>query len=179
AVLALNKIDRIEKPRLLKQIDAWANTYPFHAIVPVSAIDGTQVPELLSAMYDQLPEGPPFFSEDALTDMPERFIVAEMVREKVFERAGQEIPYGTAVTIESFEEDEKNDIIRIYAAIHVERNSQKGIIIGKHGKMLKDIGTDARGDIESLLGARVFLKLFVRVEKNWSKNPKAIRKLGY
>lgn len=179
AVLALNKIDRVEKPKLLQQIDAWAGAYPFSAIVPVSAIDGTQVPELIAAMYEQLPEGPPFFPEDALTDMPERFIVAEMVREKVFERVGQEIPYGTAVTIESFEEDPEADIIRIHAAIHVERDSQKGIIIGKHGQMLKNIGADARFDIEKLLGTRVFLKLFVRVEKNWSKNPKALRKFGY
>lgn len=177
ALLALNKIDLIEKPRLLHQIDAWSKAHPFAEIFPISALDGTQVPELLAAMRDRLPEGPPYFPEDALTDMPERFIVAEIVREKIFEQTGQEIPYGTAVTIESFEESD--DLIRIHAAIHVERDSQKGIVIGRQGQMLKTIGTEARSDIEHLLGTRVFLKLFVRVEKNWSRNPRAMRKLGY
>ena len=179
AVLALNKVDLVEKPRLLTQIDQWSKTGAFAEIVPVSAKTGIQVPELLSAMSGLLPEGPPYYPEDAITDVPERFIVAEMIREQVFARTGEEIPYSTAVTIESFSEDEAAGLVRIHAAIHVERNSQKGIIIGRHGQMLKAIGTAARTDIEHLLGARVMLKLFVRVEKNWSKNPKAIRKLGY
>ncbi|MFO8112814.1 MAG: GTPase Era [Desulfosalsimonadaceae bacterium] len=178
AVLAVNKIDRIEKPNLLRIIDKWSGLYPsFAEIVPISALEGTQVDRLVEAMTKLLPEGPPFFPEDALTDMPERFIVCEMIREKVFENTGREVPYGTAVTIEDFSED--GDIIRIHAAIHVERNSQKGIIIGKNGAMLKTIGTQARMDIENLLGAKVFLKLFVRVEKNWSRDTRAIRKLGY
>ncbi len=177
ALLALNKIDLIEKPRLLHQIDTWSKAHPFAEIFPISALDGTQVPELLAAMRNLLPEGPPYFPEDALTDMPERFIVAEIVREKIFEQTGQEVPYGTAVTIESFEESD--DLIHIHAAVHVERDSQKGIIIGKQGQMLKTIGTEARTDIEHLLGTKVFLKLFVRVEKNWSRNPRAMRKLGY
>ncbi len=178
AVLAVNKIDRIEKPKLLRIIDKWSGLYPsFAAIVPISALDGTQVDQLVNAMTNLLPEGPPFFPEDALTDMPERFIVCEIIREKVFENTGREVPYGTAVTIEDYSED--GDIIRIHAAIHVERNSQKGILIGKNGAMLKTIGTQARMDIENLLGAKVFLKLFVRVEKNWSRDTRAIRKLGY
>lgn len=178
ALLAINKIDLVDKPSLLKIIDKWTRLYPaFEEIVPISAIDGTQVDRLTGAMRDLLSFGPPYFPEDALTDMPERFIVCEMVREKVFENTGQEVPYGTAITIEDFSEDE--NIIRIHAAIHVERDSQKGIIIGKKGEMLKTIGTEARMDIEKLLGTKVFLKLFVRVEKNWSRDAKAIRKLGY
>ncbi|MBS3809278.1 MAG: GTPase Era [Desulfobacterales bacterium] len=179
AVLALNKIDLVEKPKLLKQIDRWSKTYAFAEIVPVSAKHGTQVPELLTAMAGLMPEGPPYYPEDEITDVPERFIVSEMIREKVFESTGQEIPYSTAVTIEDFSENEDSGVVSIHAAIHVERNSQKGIIIGRHGQMLKNIGTAARRDIENLLATRVFLQLFVRVEKNWSKNPKAIRKLGY
>lgn len=178
SLLAINKIDLVDKPSLLRIIDKWTRLYPaFEEIVPISALDGTQVDRLTGAMRDLLSFGPPYFPEDALTDMPERFIVCEMVREKVFENTGQEVPYGTAVTIEDFSEDE--NIIRIHAAIHVERDSQKGIIIGKKGEMLKTIGTTARMDIEKLLGTKVFLKLFVRVEKNWSRDAKAIRKLGY
>lgn len=179
AVLVLNKIDLVEKPRLLEQIDRWAGTAAFEQIVPVSAKKGVQVPELIGAMVEMLPEGPPYYPEDALTDMPERFIVAEMIREKVFAHTSQEIPYSTAVTIESFREEPERNLVRIHAVIHVERDSQKGIVIGKQGRLLKTIGTAARADIERLLGARVFLKLFVRVEKDWSKKPGAIRKLGY
>lgn len=178
AVLAINKIDKIDKSALLAIIDRWSYRHPsFAEIIPISALDGTQVPELMEAMQKLLPAGPPFFPEDALTDMPERFIVCEMIREKIFENTGREVPYGTAVTIEDFSEEDA--IIRIHAAIHVERDSQKGIIIGKNGAMLKTIGTQARMDIENLLGAKVFLKLFVRVEKNWSRDPRAMRKLGY
>ncbi len=178
AVLAINKIDRIEKPALLEIIEKWKNLHPeFSAIVPISAKFGTQVSGLAEAMEALLPEGPPYFPEDAITDIPERFIVCEMVREKVFENTGQEVPYGSAVTMEQFSEDEK--LIRIYAAINVERDSQKRIIIGKQGAMLKTIGTQARMEIENLLGKKVFLKLFVRVEKNWSRDARAMRKLGY
>jgi GTPase len=177
AVLAINKIDKTDKPHLLAIIDKWKGVHPFAEIIPISAIDGTQVPELIQAMQNLLPQGPPFFPEDALTDMPERFIVCELIREKVFENTGQEVPYGSAVTIEDYSEDD--DLIRIHAAIHVERDSQKGIIIGKGGVMLKTIGTQARMDIENLLGTKIFLKLFVRVEKNWSRDTRAMRKLGY
>ncbi|MFW6284693.1 MAG: GTPase Era [Desulfosalsimonas sp.] len=179
AVLALNKVDLVEKPRLLEQINKWAALDLFAEIVPISAKTGLQVPELLGAMAGQLQQGPAYYPEDALTDVPERFIVAEMIREKVFAHTGQEIPYSTAVTIEGFSEDEKKGLIRIHAVIHVERDSQKGIVIGNRGRMLKTIGSEARRDIESLLGTRVFLELFVRVEKDWSKKPGSIRKLGY
>ncbi|MBW2591694.1 MAG: GTPase Era [Deltaproteobacteria bacterium] len=178
-ILALNKIDLVEKPRLLKLIDQWTHAFDFKAIVPISARHGQQVEDLLSAMEGMLPEGPPFFPEDTLTDVPERFIAAEMIREKVFRLTGQEIPYSTAVTIDSFKEEKKGALVKIYATIHIERDSQKGIIIGKQGSKLKQIGEASRKEIERMLGARVFLKLFVRVQKNWSKDTRALRKFGY
>lgn len=178
-VLALNKTDLVKKPVLLSIIDNWAKAYSFEAIIPVSAILGAQLEELIEAMEALLPKGPPLFPEDTLTDLPERFIAAEMIREKVFRLTGQEIPYSTAVTIESFSEKKKGSLVKIHATIHVERASQKGMIIGKNGNMLKMIGTEARKEIERMVGTRVFLKLFVRVHKNWSKDTKALRRFGY
>jgi len=177
-ILALNKIDLIKKQVILEIIDKWSGVFQFEFIIPVSAKHGTQVPELLSAMEHCLPEGPAFFPEETLTDLPERFIAAEIIREKVFRLTGQEIPYATAVTVDSFFE-EKNGLVKISAVIHIERDSQKGIIIGKKGSKLKEIGEQARKDIETMMGAKVFLKLFVRVQKNWSRDTKAIRKFGY
>ena len=177
-ILALNKIDRLKKPALLDIIDTWSGMYPFEAVIPVSAKHGTQVPELVGTMEACLEEGPPFFPEDTLTDMPERFIASEIIREKVFRLTGQEIPYSTAVTIDGFSEG-KNGLVTISAVIHVERDSQKGIVIGKKGLKLKDIGEQSRKDLETMLGTGVFLKLFVRVQKNWSRDTKAIRKFGY
>ena len=179
AVLALNKIDRVEKPMLLRLIDRWAKSYPFDAVIPVSAKLGTQVDKLLRTMEDALPCGPPYFPEGEITDMPERFIAAEMIREKVFRYTGQEIPYAIAVTVDAFSADDKKALVRIHASIHVERDSQKGIVIGKNGEKLKEIGQAARIEIERLTGVRVFLKLFVRVQKNWSKDTRALRKFGY
>ncbi len=178
-ILALNKIDLVEKTRLLKLIESWTHAYDFKVIVPISARHGGQVEDLLVAMEGLLPEGPPFFPEDTLTDVPEKFIAAEMIREKVFRLTGQEIPYSTAVTIDSFKETKKGALVKIYATIHIERDSQKGIIIGKQGAKLKQIGEAARKEIERMLDARVFLKLFVRVQKNWSKDTRALRKFGY
>jgi len=126
-----------------------------------------------------LPSGPPFYPTDAITDVPERFIAAEMVREKIFRLTGEEIPYSTAVTIEDFSEDADRNLVSIQAVIHVERESQKGIIIGKNGDKLKQIGRAAREDIERMIGCRVFLKLFVRVQKNWTKDTRAINRFGY
>jgi len=178
-VLALNKTDLVKKPALLSIVDNWAKAYSFEAIIPVSAILGAQLEELIEAMEALLPKGPPFFPEDTLTDLPERFIAAEMIREKVFRLTGQEIPYSTAVTIESFSEKKKGSLVKIHAIIHVERASQKGMIIGKNGNMLKMIGTEARKEIERMVGAKVFLNIFVRVHKNWGKDTKALRKFGY
>jgi len=178
-ILALNKIDLIPKNRLLEFMDKWSNAFSFKAIVPISAKQGIQIEELLNSMEAILPLGPPHFPEETLTDMSERFIAAEMIREKVFRLTGREIPYSTAVTIENFSEEKNGSLIRIHATIHLERNSQKGILIGKKGSKLKKIGEDARKDIERLVGTHVFLKLFVRIQKNWSKDTKALRKFGY
>jgi GTPase len=178
-ILALNKIDLIGKADLLVLIDKWSKAHSFQALVPISASTGDQVDSLLSEMETLLPEGPPFFPEDTLTDLPQRFIVAEIIREKVFRLTGQEIPYATAVTVESFKEKKGGQIVHIEATIHLERDSQKGIVIGKQGQKLKQIGEDARKEMERLLETPVFLKLFVRVQKNWSRDTKALRQFGY
>ncbi|MDY6792982.1 MAG: GTPase Era [Thermodesulfobacteriota bacterium] len=178
-ILALNKIDLIKKPALLEIINSWGKRYTFEAIVPISAKYGDQVDRLLETMEALLPQGPPFFPEDTLTDLPERFIAAEMIREKVFRLTGQEIPYSTAVTVDSFSAKKGGGLVKINATIHLERDSQKGIIIGKKGSKLKKIGEDSRKQIERMLGTKVFLKLFVRVQKNWSRDTRAIRKFGY
>ncbi|MBU1169280.1 MAG: GTPase Era [Proteobacteria bacterium] len=175
-VLGLNKIDCVSKPELLGIINTWSKVYSFEGIVPISAKHGDQVDVLLGLIEDHLPEGPPLFPEDTMTDLPERFFVAEMVREKVFRLTGQEIPYSAAVTVDSFSHDK--GLTRINATIHVERDSQKGIVIGKAGSKLKQIGEDSRKEIEKMLGRKVFLKLFVRVQKNWSRDTKAITKFG-
>jgi GTPase len=178
-LLALNKIDQVQRPALLGLIARWTDTYPFSAVVPVSAKSGEQVDRLVDAMEAVLPSGPPFFPPDSLTDMPMRFIAAEMIREKAFRLTGQEIPYALAVTIDAFKEEKKGGLIRIHASIHVERDSQKGIVIGRQGAKLKQIGEAARRAIEEMVGTKVFLKLFVRVQKNWTKDTKALRKFGY
>jgi GTP-binding protein Era len=170
AVLALNKIDRMDKAELLSRIDHWSRRHAFQAVVPVSALHGTQVEELIQAMEAVLPPGPPLYPPDSLTDM---------IREKAFRLTGEEIPYSVAVTVETFKEEKQGRLIRIHATLHVERNSQKGIVIGKNGQKLKEIGQAARLEIERMVGTQVFLKLFVRVQKNWSTDTKALRRFGY
>jgi GTP-binding protein Era len=179
AILALNKIDRIPKERLLEQIDAWSRQFSFKEIVPISALHGQQVENLVDAMEAGLPTGPPMYPPGSLTDMPERFIAAEMIREKAIRMTGEEIPYSVAVTIDEFKEEKDGKLVRILATIHVERDSQKGMVIGKGGHKLKEIGQAARKEIERMVGTKVFLKLFVRVQKNWSKDTKALRRFGY
>jgi GTP-binding protein Era len=178
-ILALNKIDRVDKSILLELIEKWSDWHKFEAVVPISAKNGTQVEDLIEAMEAVLPQGPPYFPEDTLTDVPERFIVAELIREQVFRLTGEEIPYATAVTVESFKEEKNGRLIKINANIHIERDSQKGIIIGKNGNKLKKIGTRSREQIERLLGTKVYLKLFVKIQKNWRKDTRAIRRFGY
>ena len=178
-MLALNKIDLIKKGQLLSLIDQWQTVYPFKEIIPLSAQTGEQTDFLISSMEEALPKGPAFFPPDSITDVTEKFIVSELIREKAFRLTDQEIPYSIAVTVDKFLEKEKPGIIHIHATIHVERESQKGIVIGKGGTKLKQIGEAARKDIEKLLASKIFLKLFVRVQKNWSKDTKALRKLGY
>jgi GTP-binding protein Era len=178
-VLALNKIDLVEKSRLLENIDHWAGVYRFQDVVPISALNGIQINELILAMVSALPQGPPYFPEDMLTDVSERFLVAEMIREQIFRLTGEEIPYATAVTVDAFKSMNKGNLVKIEATIHLERDSQKGIVIGKQGSKLKQIGVRSREQIERLLGNKVYLKLFVRVQKNWRKDTKAIRRFGY
>lgn len=178
-ILAINKVDLVEKRKLLPLIDHWDKAYPFKAIVPISALHGIQTDKLLEEMVNLLPEGPKYFPGEEITDLPERFIAAEIIREKVFRLTSQEIPYAVAVTVDSFKEDTGKNLIRVEAVIHVERESQKPIIIGKKGRMLKEIGKQARMDIQKMVGCKVFLKLWVRVQKNWTRDQKAIREFGY
>jgi len=178
-IVALNKIDLIGKTDLLAVIKKWSTEYYFDTIVPISATEGTQIAALIEAMEKFLPFGPPYFPEDSLTDVSERFIAAEMIRESIFRLTGEEIPYATAVTVDSFKEEKDGALVRIEATIHLERSSQKGIIIGKDGSKLKRIGTESRKKIEHMLDTKVFLKLFVRVQKNWRKDSKALKRFGY
>lgn len=179
-IVALNKIDRVpEKKKLLEVIARWAARRSFAAVVPISALDGTQVEELIGAIVQALPEGPAYFPKETLTDASERFIAAELIREKIFRLTGEEIPHASAVTVEAFKPSADEKRIAIDATIHLERDSQKGILIGKGGAMLKRIGTEARQDIERMTGARVYLRLFVRVQKRWRKDTKAIERFGY
>ncbi len=178
-ILVLNKIDLLtDKRLLLEKIAAWSALYPFKEIVPLSAARGEGVEELIGTVSRYLPEGEPLFPDDILTDLPEKFIVAEMIREKIFRLTRDEIPYSTAVTVESFIE-RPNGVVAISAAICLERPNQKGIIIGKRGEMLKRIGSQARHDIERLLGTRVFLELFVKIEENWSERTSKLKEFGY
>ncbi len=179
AVLAFNKIDLVDKSGLLETIAKWAKTYQFREMVPISAKNGDQIDELILAMVSALPQGPLYFPKDTLTDVSERFLAAEMIREQVFRLTGEEIPYATAVTVDAFKEKKGGNLVKIEATIHLERDSQKGIVIGKKGVKLKQIGIRSRQQIERLLGAKVYLKLFVRVQKNWRKDTKAIRRFGY
>lgn len=178
-ILAVNKIDRVAPNELIELLDRWSKRLAFKQIVPISALHGTQVEDLLQVMEGMLPEGPPFYADDMLTDSAERFIVSEMIREKVFRLTGEEIPYATAVTVDVFKETRQGKMVRISATIHVERDSQKGMIIGRGGKKLKQIGQAAREDIEKLLSTKVYLELYVRVQKNWTRDPRALRKFGY
>ncbi|MFO8084391.1 MAG: GTPase Era [Desulfobacterales bacterium] len=176
-IALLNKIDRNKTINVESAIDQWEKAYSFTAVIPISAKFGLGIDKLIQTLLKLLPPGPPFFPEDTLTDMPMRFIAAEIIREKIFRLTGEEIPYAVAVTVEKFEE--KENLAVIHTVIHVEKESQKGIIIGKKGQMLKKIGQDARTDIEKWMGHQVFLHLFVRVQKNWSKDTKALRRFGY
>lgn len=176
--LAINKIDRIEKPLLLPMIDRLSRLYDFAGIFPISALKGEGLDELLACLKEALPEGPQLFPDDIATDATERFIAGEFIREQITLLTSQEIPYVTAVTIEAFKEDEAKNLIRISASISVEKESQKAILIGKKGTMLKKIGTQARLAMENLFGAKVFLELFVRVRKDWTSSDKMLREFG-
>jgi GTP-binding protein Era len=178
AVLVLNKIDKIkDKNALLPLIEEYSKQYEFAEIVPISALKGEAIDNLLNQIIKHLPVGEPIFGEDELTDQSMRTIVAEMVREKILQTTGEELPYVTAVVTEKYDESEPN-LTRIYCAIFVERSSQKSIIIGKQGTKIKKIGTDARVDIEKLLGKKVYLQLFVKVVEDWRNRERDLDEIG-
>jgi len=176
--LVINKIDLIARQNLLPLIDKFRNLYKFKEIIPVSATKGAGLDDLLQTIKKNIPEGPQYFPDDICTDATERFIAAEFIREKIMQLTAQEVPYATAVTIDAFRDDEAKNLIRISATITVEKESQKAIMIGKKGSMLKNIGTQARLEMENLFGARVFLELFVRVKKDWTNNDRMLQEFG-
>ena len=177
--LAINKIDLVKRETLLPIIDQYQRLRPFYKIIPVSAITGEGVAILLDEIMKVLPESPPYFPDDMITDQTERFLVSEIIREKVIQQSYQEIPYSTAVTIEEFKEHPERNLLVIKGTIHVERDSQKKIVIGKGGQKLRKIGEAARKEVEAFLETRVFLELWVSVEKDWTHDPRALNRLGY
>lgn len=176
-LLILNKIDCMSKPELLPVIEELAKQAPGREIIPVSALKGENLDHLIAEIEKRLPVGPPQFPDDQLTDRPMRFIVAEIVREKLFRRLTQELPYALTVSVDHYAEE--RDLLRISATIWVERKSQKGIIIGKGGQQLKQIGSEARADIERLVGQKVFLQLWVKLREGWSDDERSLAAFGY
>jgi GTPase len=177
--LILNKIDKVHPEELLPIIDHYRQLYPFKEIIPVSALKGNNVSTLIEQMVQQLPEGPQFYPTDQITDHPERFIIAELIREKVLHLTQEEVPHSVAVVVEHMQKREDTDAVYIYVGIYAERDSQKGILIGRQGAMLKEIGKRARFDIERLLGTRVYLELRVKVKRDWRNQDAMLRNFGF
>ncbi|OAB43126.1 GTPase Era [Paenibacillus antarcticus] len=177
-ILVLNKIDRIEPQALLPLIESYRKLYDFAEIIPVSAKNGNNVNTLLKELEKYLPEGPQYYPADQITDHPEQFVCAELVREKILHLTREEIPHSIAVMIEDMKVQD-NGVVHISAVIFVERSSQKGIIIGKQGAMLKEIGQLARHDIQNLLGSKIFLEIWVKVKKDWRNQDRVLRDLGF
>ena len=176
-ILALNKVDRLPRPKLLPLIESFSKAFEFSAIVPISALKGDGCDGLLDEILKQLPEGEPYFPEDQVTDQPERFLAAEIIREKAIQLMYHEVPYALAVVVEKYEE--KPRLLRIEAVMNVERDSQKKILIGHKGEMLKKIGTEARKELEAILGSKIYLGLFVKVAPDWRENPQKVRELDW
>jgi GTPase len=177
-LILLNKIDLVSKGKLLPVMQRCSELLPDTEIVPISALTGEGVPLVLEMVENRLPQGPRTFLEGEFTDQTERFVASELIREKVFLLTREEIPYGTAVTIDEFTEKEAKNLIVIKATIHTERESHKPILIGKKGSMLKEIGKQARAELEALLGCKIFLELFVRVDRDWTQNPRSLTEMG-
>ena len=175
--LVINKVDLVKKPTILPLLEAASREFPFAELVPVSARTGENVERLVQATIARLPEGPPLFPEDEVSDQPERFLVSEIIREKICLHTREELPHATAVVIESWSEQE-DGLVRIESVIICEKENQKGIIIGREGSLLKKIGTEARVEIESLLACRVFLSLWVKVQPGWRESPAILKRLG-
>lgn len=176
--LVLNKIDLISPDELLDRVESYQETIPFAGIIPISVLQGNNVQELMTTLTNHLPEGPQYYPSDQITDHPEYFVVSELIREKILHLTKEEIPHSVAVTVDKMQKDEF-DKVHVYANIIVERPTQKGIIIGKGGKLLKEIGVRARKDIEQLLGNKVYLELWVKVEKDWRKKKNHLQDFGY
>lgn len=177
--LVINKIDQIHPDELLPVIESYKEKYPFKEIIPISALEGNNVERLLEQIKTYLPEGPQYYPADQVTDHPERFIITELIREKALHLTREEIPHSLAVVLDKMERQKGKDIIHVMATVIVERDSQKGIIIGKQGSMLKEIGKRARVDIENLLGSKVFLELWVKVQKDWRNKMSQLRDFGF
>lgn len=177
--LIINKIDLVHPDALLGTITSYTQVYDFAEVVPVSALNGNNVERLMETLIKYMPQGPKYYPDDHVTDHPERFIISEFIREKVLHLTREEIPHSVAVVIEKIERDEEREIIDVSATIIVDRDSQKGIVIGKKGALLKEIGTKARHDIEMLLGSKVFLELWVKVQKDWRNKPGQLREFGF
>ncbi|MHB8755049.1 MAG: GTPase Era [Candidatus Acidiferrales bacterium] len=177
AYLLLNKVDRTRKDRLLPLIDRWSREHNFEEIFPVSALTGEGTLDLVESWIAHLPEHPAYFPSDQYTDQPERFLAAEIVREKAILLTREELPHAVAVLVDGFEESEK--LLKIRATIYVEREGQKGILIGRGGSMMKEIGTSARKELEELLGVKIFLELFVKVQANWRGNRAMVKQLDW
>ena len=178
-LLLINKIDKGSKEQLLPIIADYGRRYPFDAIIPISALEGDGVPMLLDELKSRLEPGPQFFPEEMETDQTESFLISEVIREKIYYHMKQELPYSSAVTVEKIDDNPKKGLLSISARIHVETDSQKRIFIGRGGRMIKAIGRSARLELEQIFGARVYIDLMVRVEKNWSRDSRALRRLGY
>ncbi|MBG9790711.1 GTPase Era [Brevibacillus laterosporus] len=177
--LVINKIDQIHPEELLPLIDEYRKHHDFKQIVPISALQGNNTDALLQSILLEMPEGPMYYPADQVTDHPERFIVAELIREKVLHLTREEIPHSIAVTVEEMKRGENGKTLYIYAAIYVERDSQKGILIGKRGDMLKEISKRARVDMERLLGEKIFLEVWVKVKKDWRNQERMLRNFGF
>ncbi|RUS54439.1 GTPase Era [Kurthia sp. 3B1D] len=177
--LIINKIDAIHPDEVLKIVDQYKDEFDFSEIIPISALQGNNVDNLLTTLKKYLPEGPQYYPADQVTDHPERFIIAELIREKALHLTRDEVPHSIAVEIEKIRREEDKDRVHVMATIIIERESQKGIIIGKRGAMLKEIGTRARKDIENLLGSKVYLELWVKVQKDWRDRSSQLRDYGY
>ncbi|MGG7619844.1 GTPase Era [Robertmurraya sp. GLU-23] len=177
--LVINKIDLVHPDQLMEIIVSYKEKYPFAEIIPISALEGNNLEVLLDVIKKYIPEGPQYYPADQVTDHPERFIVSELIREKALHLTREEIPHSLAVVIEKMERLEDKDVVHVMATIIVERDSQKGIVIGKQGSMLKEVGKRARQDIENLLGTKVFLELWVKVQKDWRNKMSQLRDFGF
>lgn len=178
-ILVINKADAFKNENIAKTIESYTKEFNFKEVIPISALTGKNVDELVRLIVENLPEGPQYFPSDMITDQPEKFIVSEIIREKILKNLNEEVPHGTAVEIISMKEEKTSKLININATIYCEKDSHKAIIIGKGGLMLKKIGQSAREDIEALLGSKIYLELWVKVKKDWRDSPSTLRDLGY